>query len=308
MADNFAFLLQVLSQTGCQCHAVRLTALGITSVQALSDRASEAASQGVDAESIAKACLTSPHVVETPNRADLPVRRHYSSASFDAALQAAVPANRKRTLDDLGANLLARSPTRRMETRVKAWQRLCEAWDVRPWPISFDAIKKVCASLRQWGYTSVEGYLHAAFWYQEKEFGIEVETAKRPRRPLVKRLRHQERLQRHGHPHRGLLIHDAGDRDGQRQDVRRRVPGRHGVPAAADTEGGTGGPGEAHQTRPAMCVRGGFTPFAPNTPTSHAFGGEEQCPHGRPWQCGVQVRSGHRVSDGHPSLLYTLGR
>ena len=54
MADNFAFLLQVLTQTGCQCHAVRLTALGITSLQALSDRASEAASQEVDAEDIAK--------------------------------------------------------------------------------------------------------------------------------------------------------------------------------------------------------------------------------------------------------------
>ena len=68
--------------------------------------------------------------VETPNRADLPVRRHYSSASFDAALQAALPANRKRTLDDLDANLLARSSTRPMETRVKAWQRLCEASDL----------------------------------------------------------------------------------------------------------------------------------------------------------------------------------
>ena len=53
MADNFAFLLKVLAQTGCQCHAPRLTALGITSVQALPDRASEAACQGVDAEDIA---------------------------------------------------------------------------------------------------------------------------------------------------------------------------------------------------------------------------------------------------------------
>ena len=166
MADSFASLLQALSQTGCQCHAVRLTALGITSLQALSDRASEAAFQGVDAEDTAKvltaARLTSPQTTVEPGRADLPVRRRYTSASFDAALNAAQPANRKRSLDDLDANLLARSSTRPMETRVKAWQRLCEAWDVKPWPITFDAIKKVCASLRQGRNTSVEGYLQAA--------------------------------------------------------------------------------------------------------------------------------------------------
>ena len=74
MADNVAVLLQVLTQTGCQCHAVGLTALGITSLQALSDRASEAASQGA---------------AVTPDREDLPVRRRYASASFDAALRAA---------------------------------------------------------------------------------------------------------------------------------------------------------------------------------------------------------------------------
>ena len=150
MADNFAFMLQVLTQTGCQCHAVPLTALGITSLQTLSDRASEAASQGVDAEDIAARLMAPPAVVE-PGRADLPVRRRYASASFDAAVRAAQPANRKRSLDDLDANLLASSSTRPMETRVKAWQRLCEEWEVKPWPISFDAIKKVCASLRQGG-------------------------------------------------------------------------------------------------------------------------------------------------------------
>ena len=152
MADSFASLLQALSQTGCQCHAVRLTALGITSLQALSDRASEAASQAIDAEDIAKvltaARLTLPRA-SVEGRADLPVRRRYTSASFDAALNAAQPANRKRSLDDLDANFLARSSTRPMQTRVKAWQRLCEAWDVKPWPITFDAIKKLCASLRQ---------------------------------------------------------------------------------------------------------------------------------------------------------------
>ena len=114
-----------------------------------------------------------------PGRADLPVRRRYTSASFDAALNAAQPANRKRSLHDLDANLFARSSTRPMERRVKAWQRLCEAWDVKPWPITFDAIKKVCASLSQGGYTSVEGYLQAALWYQDKEFGIDRRAARR---------------------------------------------------------------------------------------------------------------------------------
>ena len=192
--------------------------------------------QGVDAEDIAKvltaARLTSPRAAAEPGRADLPVRRSYTSASFDAALSAARPENRKRSLDDLDANLLARSSTRPMETRVKAWQRLCEAWDVKPWPITFDAIKNVCASLRQGGYTSVEGYLQAAFWYQEKEFGIEVEPllcraarrlAKAATRGLVAGLRRRRpdpsgrhrplhgRLRHHQRPHCGVLVHDAGD-------------------------------------------------------------------------------------------------
>ena len=156
-----------------------------------------------------------------PGRADLPVRRRYFSASFDVALNAARPENCKRSLDDLDANLLARSSTRPMETRVKAWQRLCEAWDVKPWPITSDAIKKVCASLRQGGYTSVEGYLQAAFWYQE--FGIEVEDLlvagqnsfdvdfsgdSGRHRPLHGRLRHDRRLPRGGRPHRIMLVHD----------------------------------------------------------------------------------------------------
>ena len=73
MADNFAFM-------------VRLTALGITSLQALSDRASEAASQENDAEDIAKVLtaarlMAAPAVVE-PGRADLPVRRRYASAAL----------------------------------------------------------------------------------------------------------------------------------------------------------------------------------------------------------------------------------
>ena len=61
IADDFASLLQALTQNGCQ---VRLTALGITSVQALSDRVTEAASNGVDAEDIARILLaarSTPH-------------------------------------------------------------------------------------------------------------------------------------------------------------------------------------------------------------------------------------------------------
>ena len=67
---------------------------------------------------------TRPHL-----RRHLPLRRRYSSASFEAVLQAALPQNRKHSLDDLDDNLLAKSPARPMETRVKAWQRMCEAWD-----------------------------------------------------------------------------------------------------------------------------------------------------------------------------------
>ena len=115
----------------------------------------------LDAEDIARILLaarsTPPRPVEAIRRVDLPLRRRYASASFDAALQAVLPQNRKRSLDDLDDNLLARSSTRPMEARVKAWQKLCEAWDVKE------------------GDTHWYRVNFHAFWYQEKEFGLEVE-------------------------------------------------------------------------------------------------------------------------------------
>ena len=62
----------------------------------------------------------------------LPLRRPGKGASFEAALTSASLAHCKRTLEDIEGNFLSRSSRRPVYSRVQAWQRLCDAWEVRP--------------------------------------------------------------------------------------------------------------------------------------------------------------------------------
>ena len=79
------------------------------------------AASAVPADAIA-AILTSTRQVEvapaeTPGLADLPLRRPYKGASFEAAF-ASARAHCKRTLDNIKKDLLARSSSRLVECRV----------------------------------------------------------------------------------------------------------------------------------------------------------------------------------------------
>ena len=114
-------------------------------------------------------CQVEAAPAETARRADLPLRRLYKGASFEAALTSASLAHRKRTLEDIEENLLARSSRRQAESRVQAWQRLCNAW-----PMSSDSLKRVAASLRQGGYSSIQEYMNAAMWYQEQQLRMPI--------------------------------------------------------------------------------------------------------------------------------------
>ena len=66
-----------------------------------------------------------------------------------------------------------------METRVKAWQRLCEAWDVKPWPSPSTPSRRSAHHYARVGTPRSKGTSTAIFWYHKKEFGIEVEPVLR---------------------------------------------------------------------------------------------------------------------------------
>ena len=75
-------------------------------------------------------------------------------------------------------NLLARSSRQPVETRVQAWQRLCDTWEIRPWPMTFASLKRVAGSLCLGGYSLVQEYFNAAMWmwYQEQQLGMPIEA------------------------------------------------------------------------------------------------------------------------------------
>ena len=101
-------------------------------------------------------------------RGDLPVRREVRRACKRSALEAALAEHRRDALADLDENVLARSSQAPLQSRVRTWVDLCQAWAVEPWPISLEAIRNVAASLRRGGYRSAQNYFDAAVAYQER--------------------------------------------------------------------------------------------------------------------------------------------
>ena len=80
---------------------------------------------------------------------------------------AALPENRDAALQNLQANMLAQTIKGPMESWVRTWVTICNDWGVPPWPVCADALRKVGASMRQAGYSSVKLYFQAAMHHQE---------------------------------------------------------------------------------------------------------------------------------------------
>lgn len=95
-----------------------------------------------------------------------PLYQNGQRASFTLALVAAQPNNRKRALDDLDGDILARSTEPAQLSRVRTYRAICAAWGVAPFPLSVENIRCSAASFKAGGYRSAGLYLQAAVNHQ----------------------------------------------------------------------------------------------------------------------------------------------
>ena len=87
--------------------------------------------------------------------------------------------------------MLARSTQGIVDSRLKAWQLLCQDWGVPPFPVTVDALRKVGAAMAAAGYTSIKLYFQAAFLHQETTLQVEVTDLLRRTARRIHRARHQ---------------------------------------------------------------------------------------------------------------------
>ena len=96
----------------------------------------------------------------------VPVRRRADRA---AAFAAARPDARDEALRALRSDVLAKTTTGPVESRLLLWTELCRAWDVPPWPLSHENISAVAASFKSGAYRSAAQYFSVVCKYQERE-------------------------------------------------------------------------------------------------------------------------------------------
>lgn len=134
-----AKLWQHLRDHGLQEMAVPLLRNDVRSLEDITRLSTQISHDGISDTEMSRllASLTQRKSEHSRGRPDLPVTQNFARrASFTMALAAAQPNNRKRALDDLDRDILARSTQPSQESRVRTYRALCAAWQVEPFPIS----------------------------------------------------------------------------------------------------------------------------------------------------------------------------
>ena len=162
-------LWDLLRRNGLEHIAVVLVKHGVHSVNGLAHQATQLVDAGVEESDVTRllSCIY-PETTQTPRgRGDLPVLHQSGQrASLTLALVAAQPNNRKRSLDDLDKDILARSSEPAQLSRLRTYGALCAAWGVAPFPLSVESIRCCAASLKAGHYRSAALYFQAAVNHQ----------------------------------------------------------------------------------------------------------------------------------------------
>ena len=150
--------------------APTFVAHGVTSVAQLVAATSTSQDLGV-AKWQVEAILASTVKDETapePGRTDLPVAYSGRRANFGLAVAAGQPNSRKRSLDALDDDILARSTNPAHEARLRTYISLCVVWEVPPWPLTYENIRAFGASMKQGGYRSAGIYFQSICSHQQR--------------------------------------------------------------------------------------------------------------------------------------------
>jgi hypothetical protein len=109
-------------------------------------------------------------------RVDLPVRQMGKRASIQAALEAARPNQRQRSLQALDQDVLARTTNPAVEARVRTYLAICRAWEIQAFPLDNHNIRCFGASLKAGGYRSAAVYYQAVCGHQQRALQTPVPT------------------------------------------------------------------------------------------------------------------------------------
>jgi len=167
--ERLSALWGALRAARSQHLAVDLIRHGVRSIDDLVRDAATLIEQGMHERDIQEVLQKCTMVVDQPaaGRSDLPrVHEPARRASFTLALRAAQPNNRKRSLEELDRDVVARSSAPSHDSRLKTFRALAAAWEVQPFPLSVETVRCVGASLKAGGYRSAQLYYQSAINYQ----------------------------------------------------------------------------------------------------------------------------------------------
>ena len=165
-------LWEVLRQTGLTSLAPVLVKHGALTIPQIKTEASNLLAHGLQQwqlESIITFRTEETQVTQDiPGRPDFPVRYSGKRANIAQAMEAGHPNNRKRSLAQLDADVLARSSNPSQDARLRTYMCLCNIWEVRAFPLDFDNVRAFAASLKAGGYRSASVYFQTICSHQQR--------------------------------------------------------------------------------------------------------------------------------------------
>ena len=166
-----------LRRAGLEELAPQLVRHGITILNQLVLRAEDLHSAGLlrwqlEAILAASASLTagSEEATQPDHRPDLPSRQTSKRANLEAALEAATPNQRQKSLQDLDRDILARSTHPAIEARIRTYMAICRA----AFPLDTTNVRCFGASLKAGGYKSSAVYYQAVMSHQQRTFKTQI--------------------------------------------------------------------------------------------------------------------------------------
>lgn len=163
---------ELLRKTKLQVLAPLFVRHGIRDVSEIPSKSSLLAAEGVEAWQLE---LLSPVGGKTekplPDRWDIPTVRSQKRASLQAALDAALPNNRRRCLESLERDVLASTTRPSFDPKVKTY--------MSAWPVTIESIQCFAASLKEGAYKFSHAFFHSVFTYQRRHLQLEVSAVVR---------------------------------------------------------------------------------------------------------------------------------